>query len=34
MSPENEWDFLTILFKFNFNCIEKDGDKASDKMYC
>lgn len=34
MFPENEWDFFTRLFKFNFNCTEKDGDKASGKIYC
>ena len=34
MFPEDEWDFLTRLFKFNFNCTVKDGGKASGKMYC
>lgn len=33
MFPDNEWDFLTRLFKFNFDCAEKDGDKASCKMH-
>lgn len=32
MFLDNEWDLLTTLFKFIFDCTEKGGDKASGEM--